>query len=168
MKIYSLIIILIVLTASGCAPLSTERATGNSSQAKPDVRATPTPAKTPDTATPSQAVPYQNIRRISLADAKKAYDAGLAVFVDTHSPEMFANERIDSAINVPFNEVETYLSKVPKDKMIVTYCSCPAENTSSAVADQLVKKGYSDVFALQGGTNAWKTAGYPMYKRGGK
>lgn len=168
MKKYSLLILTFALAVSACAPLSTERAADNSADSRANAQATPTSAASPRAATPPQQVPYPNVARISLADAKKAYDAGLAVLVDTHSPEMFANERIEASINMPFNEVESYLSKMPKDKMIITYCSCPVENTSSAVADQLVKKGFKEVFALQGGTNAWKAAGYPMFRRGGK
>jgi rhodanese-related sulfurtransferase len=36
------------------------------------------------------------------------------------------------------------------------------------VALQLQEKGYKNVFALTGGTAAWKNAGYPMEGTGSK
>ena len=61
--------------------------------------------------------------RISLADAKKDFDAGTAVFIDTHAPEQYAQQHIPGSINVPANNMEPYLSKIPKGKKIIAYCS---------------------------------------------
>jgi len=36
------------------------------------------------------------------------------------------------------------------------------------VALQLEEKGYKNVFAMVGGTGAWKEAGYPMEGKGSK
>ena len=61
--------------------------------------------------------------RISLADAKKEFDAGTAVFVDTHSPQQFAVQHIPGAINIPANDVGDKADKLPKGKKIIAYCS---------------------------------------------
>lgn len=61
--------------------------------------------------------------RISLADAKKAFDAGEAVFVDTRSAVNYKTEHIKGAINVPAGEFEQSYKQVPADKKIITYCS---------------------------------------------
>ena len=61
--------------------------------------------------------------RISLAEAKRDYDAGTAVFIDTHSPDQYANQHIPGSINVPANDPEPYLNKIPKGKKIIAYCS---------------------------------------------
>ena len=61
--------------------------------------------------------------RISLADAKKAFDTGEAVFVDTRSANLFQNERIKGAINISKDDFENAYNKVPKGKKIIVYCS---------------------------------------------
>ena len=83
-----------------------------------------TPAATPVIvqATPAAAV-TDTAPRISLADAKKDFDAGGAVFIDTHVKEQFDIQHIQGAINVPFAELETRLNKIPKGKKIIAYCS---------------------------------------------
>jgi 3-mercaptopyruvate sulfurtransferase SseA len=64
-----------------------------------------------------------DVARISLADAKKAFDDDGAIFVDTRSAVAFKNEHIKGAINVPAGEFETTYQSVPKDKKIIAYCS---------------------------------------------
>ena len=61
--------------------------------------------------------------RIQVAQAKKDFDAGAAVFIDTHAPEQFAQQHIPGAINIPANNPEPYLNKIPKGKKIIAYCS---------------------------------------------
>ena len=61
--------------------------------------------------------------RIQLAEAKKDFDAGTAVFIDTHAPEQFAIQHIPGAINIPANNPDPYLNKIPKGKKIIAYCS---------------------------------------------
>ena len=64
-----------------------------------------------------------DVPRITLADAKKDFDAKTAVFIDTHAPEQYAQRHIPGAINVPANNAEPYLNKIPKGKKIIAYCS---------------------------------------------
>ena len=61
--------------------------------------------------------------RISLADAKKDFDSKAAIFIDTHAPQQFAQRHIPGAINVPANDIEPYLNKIPKGRKIIAYCS---------------------------------------------
>jgi predicted sulfurtransferase len=64
-----------------------------------------------------------NVARISLEDAKKAFDAGTAVFVDTRDISSYNFNRIKGAINLPMNEYATGWQKIPKGKKIIAYCS---------------------------------------------
>lgn len=61
--------------------------------------------------------------RITLADAKAAFDAGSAVFVDTRSEASFKAEHIKGAINVHADMLEAKITQLPKDKKIIAYCS---------------------------------------------
>jgi 3-mercaptopyruvate sulfurtransferase SseA len=61
--------------------------------------------------------------RISLADAKKDFDAGSAIFVDTRAEASYKNEHIKGSINIPAETVETRYKEIPTDKKIIAYCS---------------------------------------------
>ncbi|HXH71016.1 MAG TPA: rhodanese-like domain-containing protein [Pyrinomonadaceae bacterium] len=61
--------------------------------------------------------------RISLADAKKDFDAGKVVFVDTRAEPSYRTEHIKGAINVPAEAIQTRYTEVPKDKKVIAYCS---------------------------------------------
>jgi 3-mercaptopyruvate sulfurtransferase SseA len=61
--------------------------------------------------------------RITLADAKKDFDAGNAIFIDTRSAESFKNERVKGAINITTSDPESRYKEIPKGKKIIVYCS---------------------------------------------
>ena len=65
-----------------------------------------------------------DVPRISLEDAKKAFDAGTAVFVDSRPEPAYKDEHIAGAINIPngANAHEKF-SSLPKGKKIIVYCS---------------------------------------------
>ena len=51
---------------------------------------------------------------------------------------------------------------VPEDVDIVVYCSSKNEITSARVADALRKRGFEDVWVLEGGLDAWVLEGRPV------
>ncbi|MCY7375382.1 MAG: rhodanese-like domain-containing protein [Pyrinomonadaceae bacterium] len=61
--------------------------------------------------------------RISLADAKKDFDAGNAIFVDTRDEAAYKNEHIKGAVNISMNAVEAKYKELPTGKKIIAYCS---------------------------------------------
>lgn len=83
--------------------------------------AKPTPAAT-NTAGDSHAE-EDNAPRISLADAKKAYDAGEAVIVDVRDEMAYKQEHIKGSLNIPTAARDAKLDTIPKGKKIIAYCS---------------------------------------------
>jgi 3-mercaptopyruvate sulfurtransferase SseA len=63
------------------------------------------------------------ITRISVADAKRVFDEGNALFVDTRSAATYEAKHIKGALNIPAEEFQTRYAEMPKDKKIITYCS---------------------------------------------
>jgi 3-mercaptopyruvate sulfurtransferase SseA len=61
--------------------------------------------------------------RITLADAKKDFDAGKTIFIDTRSADAYKLERIKGAINISVSDFEAKYKSIPKDKKIIVYCS---------------------------------------------
>ena len=78
---------------------------------------TATPAATP-TPTPSDEVP-----RITLADAKKAFDEGNAYIVDARAEAVYKDEHIKGAVNIPLGSLDGHLKELPTNKKIIVYCS---------------------------------------------
>ena len=68
-------------------------------------------------------IPFPDITRVSLADAKAAYDTQGALFVDVRDAGSYASEHMKGAINIPLADIETRLSDLPKDRWIILYCT---------------------------------------------
>ena len=63
------------------------------------------------------------VARITVAELKVAVEKGTVVIVDTRGPEAYEAEHIKGAINMPETSVTARASELPRDKMIVAYCS---------------------------------------------
>ena len=108
--------LLIALAAFLAAACTQE--TGNTQVAN-----TAPPEATPAANRPEPPMPFPDVSRISLEEAKAHHDAGTAVFIDTHSPSVFAEEHIAGAMNLPVTEGVPDINKIPKGKKIIVYCS---------------------------------------------
>ena len=64
-----------------------------------------------------------NTPRIALAEAKKDFDAGNAVFVDTRAEAAYKQEHIKGAINISMDALEAKYKDIPTGKKIIAYCS---------------------------------------------
>ena len=91
-----------------------EKVATTASTAQINISATPPP--------PSQD-PAASAPRISLADAKKDFDAGKAIFIDTRAEASFKQEHIKGAINISAESFETRYKEIPTGKKIIAYCS---------------------------------------------
>ena len=63
------------------------------------------------------------VPRMTVEEAKKAYDAGSAVMVDARTADNYAKEHIKSAINITNGSPASEYEKLPKGKIIIVYCS---------------------------------------------
>jgi len=61
--------------------------------------------------------------RISLEEAKKDFDAGKAIFIDTRDMVSYRNLHIKGAINIPMETVQMRWKEIPLGKKIIAYCS---------------------------------------------
>lgn len=111
-----------------------------------------------------QNAPPDSVRRITATEAKEALDKGEAIIIDVRGEASYEAGHIKGARLIPVNDLLKRLDELPHDKLIITYCSCPAEHTSAAAVINLKAKGFDNAAALVGGDAAWKTAGYPIEK----
>lgn len=69
---------------------------------------------------------------------------------------------LPGAVRVGPAELALHSERIPRDRDVILYCTCPSEETSAKVAMQLHKLGVSRVRPLRGGFDGWKVAGYPL------
>jgi hypothetical protein len=81
------------------------------------------PAHPVNAVTMTNADPNAAARRISLAEAEQAWKDGNVLIVDVRTDEQWNDGHVQGAIHIPYSEVTSHLSALPKDKLIITYCS---------------------------------------------
>jgi len=79
-------------------------------------------ASSEPTAAPAPASPGA-IPRVSLAEAKAAYDEGTAVFLDVRFADDYAASHVPGALSIPLADLETRLGELDPTDWIITYCT---------------------------------------------
>jgi rhodanese-related sulfurtransferase len=77
--------------------------------------------------------------------------------VDVHTPEQRHIKGTD--LFIPYNEIEKYKDKLPKDKNTPIYLYCEGGPMGNAAARSLYELGYRNLINLEGGTKAWRKTG---------
>ena len=82
---------------------------------------------------------------------------------DVRESEEYAVSHLQGARPAPSkDEAQKALQGVPSDQRIVLYCSVGYR--SSELAQFLMKKGYTEVYNLEGSIFAWANEGRPVYR----
>ena len=107
---------------------------------------------------------------ISAQDLKKLIDEKSKdiVIVDTAAALIFEEEHIPGAVNVPFAPTLPQPITLPRNKTLVIYCACNAEEESIDTAKKLSEYGYQNVKVLKGGWFGWLDLSYKIEGKGGK
>ncbi|MDX1584892.1 MAG: rhodanese-like domain-containing protein [Thermoanaerobaculia bacterium] len=71
----------------------------------------------------SSSEPIDNVPRISVEDLRAGLEEGWAVVLDVRSAQQHAAGHIEGSISIPITELEARADELPKDRMIVTYCT---------------------------------------------
>lgn len=101
------------------------------------------------------------VRRISVAEAKEAVAQGKAIIVDVRSKDSYNSGHIKGALWIRLDDIAARTRLLPRNKLIITYCTCLAEQTSALAVQVLKEKGLDNAAALLGGYYAWGNAGFP-------
>jgi 3-mercaptopyruvate sulfurtransferase SseA len=81
-------------------------------------------AATPPPPSPMPVPPtVEDARRINAADARQALAKNEAVLVDVRSKESYDAEHAQGALLIPLSDVVARAGELPKDKLIITYCT---------------------------------------------
>ncbi len=66
---------------------------------------------------------------------------------------------------IPYNEVEQNISKFPADKNARIFLYCQSGRMSAIAAEELIKRGYINIWNLDGGMSARENAGLPLIRK---
>lgn len=118
------------------------------------------------TATPDVAMITADELKAKLADDKPV------MIIDVRGSQSYsaATQTIKGAIHFKSRKLRDRLAfpplkDLPKDREIVTYCSCPNDEASIAAAQILQAGGFKRVRVLQGGWQGWLKANGPVEPR---
>ncbi len=127
--------------------------------------ASATAQQTPAAQNAAAQSPESKIPRIPVEELKKLMTENKVVVVDVRSIDAYNSGHIKGSISLPLDKIQSGdFKSLPRDKRIITYCSCGAENSSAAASVLLEKAGFKDGATLLGGTGAWQQSGGEMAK----
>ena len=99
-----------------------------------------------------------NLKEITATELNQVKQKEDIFLVDVHTPEQAHIKGTD--LFIPYDEIEKYQDKFPKDKNAPIYLYCRSGHMGKTAANALYKLGYRNVINLDGGTNAWRKAGF--------
>ena len=124
-------------------------------------------------AKPKAPVSPDQIGRITVEELKAriAKNEPVAI-IDVRGSKSISDSalKIKGAVHVKPRRLQSRLSMpplkdVPRDRIIVTYCACPNDESAVLAAQTLVQNGFTQVRVLKGGWTEWLKAGGQTDKR---
>lgn len=102
--------------------------------------------------------------KLSSQEATRLINSERATVVDLREKSLYENGHITDAIHLPQSSIMSSLSKINnlKNKPIILVDT--TGHQSIATRHKLSKEGFTQLFILSGGVNAWKEAGLPLIK----
>lgn len=79
--------------------------------------------------------------------------------LDVRTPLEYRQAHLANAQLIPIDQVERRLAEIPKDRPILVYCAVGSR--SAQVFSFLARRGFPEVYNLDGGIVAWMQRGYP-------
>lgn len=146
MKKTYFVIVLFVLLISACS----SRSSGNDGNAQ----------ETPGVAI---SVPGGEYRDISVPELQGMLEEKDFTFVNVHIP--FEGDIPGTDLSIPYDKIASHLDELPADKNAKIVLYCRSDHMSGIASETLVSLGYTNIWNLDGGFNAWETEGLPIEGR---
>jgi thioredoxin len=99
---------------------------------------------------------------VTVDEFEKKLSGGNVQLIDVRTPEEFSQGHLKGALNYDINsaEFENRLSALDKAKPVMVYCLSGGRST--AAADLMANKGFTEVYNMRGGIMKWNAAGKPI------
>ena len=82
------------------------------------------------------------------------------IILDVRTKEEFDSGHLESALLIPVDDLETRYGELAKNKPVIVYCKTGRRSAKAAAI--LVNKGFSPVYDMTGGIEAWMSKDYPV------
>lgn len=79
--------------------------------------------------------------------------------VNVLGEDSYQREHIPDSINIPQGEEDAFERRFSRDKEIVVYCASRDCDASPKAAQELVRRGFTQVADFAAGIKGWKSAG---------
>lgn len=100
---------------------------------------------------------------ITVEQAKELIETNPSlVILDVRTEWEFGNGHIEEAINIPVDDLQGKLGELNRNDEILVYCRTGVR--SSRAMQILIENGFTKVYNMLGGIEAWKQAGYTTEK----
>jgi rhodanese-related sulfurtransferase len=97
---------------------------------------------------------------VDVAEARDLiWEKGELVILDVRTVSEYESGHLEGAINIPVEVLSGRLSELnPNDELLVY---CRTGNRSTTAVGILSENGYDRIYHMDGGINAWNSAGFP-------
>lgn len=84
------------------------------------------------------------------------------ILLDVRTPEEYSRGKVDSAINLPVDDVASKVETVIPDKSAKIIVYCLSGNRSEIAIQEMEKLGYQDLTHMKGDFLVWKISRFPI------
>jgi rhodanese-related sulfurtransferase len=99
-----------------------------------------------------------NTISVSDANAMMQSTSNLSI-LDVRTSAEFAQGHLKGAINIPLSDLPVQLGQLDRNRPILVYCQTGFRSAQASTI--LANAGFTKVYDMEGGLNAWINAGYP-------
>ena len=93
-------------------------------------------------------------QRISIEKAESLIETTEATILDIRDRQSFEAGKVENAIHVTNENVESVLASADKEKPLIIYCY--HGNSSQGAADYFFSMGFKQSYSVDGGFEEWK------------
>ena len=106
--------------------------------------------------------PREPFARISVSEGREMMSRDDVAVIDVREPPEYNAGHVPDARLIPVASVFARRDELPRDKDIVFVCA--VGQRSALACEMAAAAGLTRLFNLEGGTEAWIKAGYPVEK----
>jgi rhodanese-related sulfurtransferase len=106
--------------------------------------------------------PEEPFTRISAAEAEEMLQRDDVAIIDVREPHEYQAGHVPGATLIPVNTVYARRQELPQDKELIFVCALGQR--SALACEMAAAAGLTQLYNLEGGTEAWIKANYPVEK----
>lgn len=106
--------------------------------------------------------PEEPFTRISPSEAEEMLKRDDVAIIDVREPHEYNAGHVPGATLIPVNSVYARRQELPQDKELIFVCALGQR--SALACEMAAAAGFTQIYNLDGGTEAWIKANYPVDK----